>query len=335
MQVRQKARLPDPSFWKNKKVFLTGAEGFKGRWLVRWLGHLGAVVRTNGQVSVVDRKGMSDAIQRYQPEIVIHMAAVSTVPEAFADPPKAIETNALGTIILLDILRGVPDIKAILNVTTDKVYHVAGIDRGYIETDALGGLEPYAISKVCSENISTVYQKTYKLPLATARAGNVLGGGDWTAGRIVPCFYEAYKASSVLDVNAQAVRPWQYVLDALNGYLLLCEELHKNDSYVGAWNFGSNEYASRSVQWLVDELNKHTTPKVAYRVIEDRGFYETVSLKLCCDKAHKALGWYPLYSVPETVKRTAEWYTLYLSGGDAESLFDDEIEAFEFKGRLS
>jgi len=319
-------KLPDRLFWCNQRVFVTGAQGFKGMWLCRWLDHMGALVETTRGIRLNDRESLTYLLDAFQPEIVIHMAAVTTVQEAFVDPVRTIETNVTGTLILLDILKGIRSVKAVLNVTTDKVYHIEGVDRGYIESDSLGGLETYAVSKACSELVSIVYQKTYKLPLATARAGNVLGGGDWKETRIIPNYFQAYKDGLTLDVNVDAIRPWQYVLDCLCGYLLLCEKLYDNVSYSGPWNFASNEYESRSVQWIVDEMNLYFSPQVPYRLVDARGYYETKNLRLCSDKARKALQWEPLYDMKETIRRTAKWY---LDSGDTaiplSRLYDREI----------
>jgi CDP-glucose 4,6-dehydratase len=321
-------RLPNPDFWQNKKVFLTGERGFKGQWLSRWLKKIGSIVYVMGDANLLDRKELTSLLEGYQPEIVMHLAAVTTVQEAFSDPIKAITTNAVGTAILLEVLKGIRSVKAILNVTTDKVYHTEGIDRGYVESDSLGGLELYAVSKVCSEYISTVYQKTYRLPLVTARAGNMIGGGDWKETRIIPNFFNAWAGRKQMDVNVNAVRPWQYVLDGLCGYLLLCEELYDNVSYVGAWNFASNEFESRSVQWIVDELNTHVNPQVDYRLVDARGYYETKNLKLCSDKARKVLGWEPKYNMKETVRRTAKWYTSFLEGISPDLLYGNELDDY-------
>ncbi len=321
-------RLPDSNFWKNKKVFLTGATGFKGTWLSLWLNKMGAFVSSNEEIRLSDREGLTALLEGHQPDVVIHMAAITTVQEAFIDPVKTIETNAVGTLILLNVLKGIRNVKAILNVTTDKVYHIEGIDRGYVENDTLGGLEIYAVSKVCSEHISTVYRKIYGLPLATARAGNVIGGGDWKKTRIIPNYYNAFLNNQILDVNIDAVRPWQYVLDCLCGYLLLCERLYDNTSYMGSWNFASNEYESRSVQWIVDEMNKYFNPKVSYRLVDARGYYETKNLKLCSDKSHKVLQWEPKYDMKETIRRTAQWYLNYNNGFEIADLHNKEIDDY-------
>jgi len=319
--------LPNPEFWRNKRVYITGAEGFKGKWLVHWLNSMGALLETSCP-EIIDGETIIKTLEGFQPEIVIHMAAVSTVWEAFADPIHALETNAIGTMTLLTALKGLRSLKAVLNVTTDKVYHIEGMDRGYTELDSLGGLEPYAVSKVCSELVSIMYQKTYRLPLATARAGNVIGGGDTKESRIIPNYIDAYKNKTMLDVNTNAIRPWQYVLDALCGYLLLCEKLYDNSSYVGAWNFASNEYECRSVQWIVDEMNRYFEPKVPYRLIDARGYYETKSLKMCSEKATKALGWVPKYDMAETIRRTADWYKKDIEGLAPVHLYMDELFAY-------
>jgi CDP-glucose 4,6-dehydratase len=317
-------RLPDPSFWQHKRVFITGAEGFKGTWLVKWLLKMGSTVRTSRDFDLCDKESFMKLLSKFQPEIVIHLAAVTTVQEAFENPIEAYRTNVFGTLTLLEVLKDIKSVKAILDVTTDKVYHIEGIDRGYVETDTLGGLENYAVSKACTELIAIVYQKTYKLPLATARAGNVIGGGDWKETRIIPNYFNAYTNKTVLDVNVDAIRPWQYVLDCLCGYLLLCEKLYDNISYVGAWNFASNEYEARSVQWIVDELNNYFTPQVKYKLVDARGYYETKNLKLCSDKARKVIGWEPKYDMKETIKRTAKWYL----STDKEFSYNREIEEY-------
>jgi len=321
-------KLPSRAFWDGKRVFITGSKGFKGRWLVQWLDKLGSIIETNETIDICDRNAIEEKIQQFKPEIVILLAAVSTVQEAFLDPVKAIETNAVGTVTLLDIMKNMKGIKAILNVTTDKVYHMEGVDRGYSELDTLGGLETYAVSKVCSEYISKVYQKTYKMPIVTARAGNVIGGGDFKRSRIIPNFYYAYVEKTVLDVNADAIRPWQYVLDCLCGYLLLCEKLYNNKAYVGAWNFASNEYESRSVAWIVDEMNKYFSPIVDSHCIMDRGFFETKHLTLCSDKARNILQWEPMYDMEEMIRRTANWYRSFIIGQPLEYLHDQEIDEY-------
>jgi CDP-glucose 4,6-dehydratase len=321
-------RLPNPAFWEGKRVFVTGAKGFKGRWLVLWLEKLGAVIETNDTIDIRDTGSLSILLQRFRPEIVIHLAAVSTVQEAFHDPIKTIDINAVGTISLLENLRYIKSVKAILNVTTDKVYHVEGIERGYNEYDALGGLEIYAVSKVCSELISRVYRWTYNLPLATARAGNVIGGGDFKRSRIVPNYYYAQIENKTLQVNKDAIRPWQYILDCLCGYLILCESLYDNENYKGAWNFASNEFESRSTQWLVDNLNTYFPKRIEYQLVDDRGFYETKRLKLTSGKAKTALDWVPKYDMEEMAYRTASWYINFMEGQSLDSLHEKEIDTY-------
>jgi len=329
-------KLPNPKFWEGKRVLVTGAEGFKGRWMVQWLSKLGAIVETNETIDICDYEAMKNIIFKFDPEIVIHMAAVSTVQEAFENPMEAIRTNAMGTTTLLQILKihnMWSSVKAIVNVTTDKVYHVVGAERGCEETDPLGGLEMYAVSKVCSEHISKVYQKTFKLPIVTVRAGNVIGGGDFKRSRIIPNYYFAQLENTPLEINATAIRPWQYILDCLCGYLLLCEKLYNNDAYTGAWNFASNEFESRSVEWIVKEMNKYFDHPIDIARINSRLYYETNTLKLNSRKSHDVLQWTPKYDMQEMVRRTAEWYRNYMMGHSAEALNEFEINAYMNEGQ--
>jgi len=321
-------KYPDREFWKVKKVFITGATGFKGSWLKCWMIKLGANVKTNSNLDICDKETVLDMLYSFKPEIVFHLAAKSTVQEAFSDPIETIRSNTLGTITILEVLKKLNCAKAIINVTTDKVYYTQDIERGYTEGDTLGGNEIYSISKVCSEYISRVYRWTYKLPVASVRAGNVIGGGDFKESRLIPNYYNAYLSGEKLSIIKDAVRPWQYVLDALCGYILLAEKLYENSSYVGAWNFSSNEYEAKTVQWIVDEMNRYFTPKVEYEFVNDRGYYETKLLRLSSKKAITALNWEPIYSMEEMIKDTATWYFGYF-GNSALSLMNTFIEKYE------
>lgn len=318
---------PDRNFWKYKKVLVTGGEGFKGKWLVEWLRELGAIVIAPTE-DICNYMFYRDLVIWNNIDIVFHLAAVSTVHEAFLNPVKAISTNAVGTTVLLDVLKSVGYIKAIINVTTDKVYQIKDIERGYTEQEALGGQEIYSVSKVCSELISKVYAKTFGMPIATARAGNVIGGGDFTESRIIPNYIKAKSSKATLKITEGAIRPWQYVLDALCGYLLLAERLYNNTAYMGGWNFASNEFESQTVQWLVDEMNKYFEYGVSYTLVPSQGFLETQVLKMNSEKAKKALGWFPKYTMEEMVKRTAWWYNRYAKGDNPADLYSKEISEY-------
>ena len=318
-------RMPSPEFWKNKRVFITGAEGFKGKWLVKWLTRMGSIIGTNETKDIRNLPLMNCYMEFFKPEIVIHLAAISTVWEAHKNPIETTSVNALGTQTIFEICRSIPSVKAILNITTDKVYDVTNnkeIVQECREEDSLGGYEVYSASKVCSEIITKVYQTTYGLPIATARSGNVIGGGDWKYSRIVPNYFEAYKNNTVLKVKQGAVRPWQYVLDALCGYLLLAENLYESKDYATAWNFGpSDKHASvATVKWLVDSLNKHCLPSVLYDLVGDLGYYETQVLTLNSDFSHRYLDWYPKYSLDDMVEKTAQWYLSHFQGLDLTDL---------------
>jgi CDP-glucose 4,6-dehydratase len=320
---------PDSLFWDGKKVLITGASGFKGSWLGIWLYKLGANI-IPCDLNVCDYGTLFYYINEYKPEIVFHLAAVSTIQEAMSEPGKAIAVNAAGTCNLLDALDKVGCAKAIINVTTDKVYYPIQFDCGYTEKDIIGGMDIYSISKVCSEYISRVYRWTYKMPVATARAGNVIGGGDFKSTRLVPAYYNAWKNGTKMEVVKDAIRPWQYVLDALCGYIILAEKLYENSTYVGAWNFASNEYDLRTAQWIIDELNKYFDPKVEYDLIDNRDYYETKQLMISSKKSRDALGWEPRYKMEDMIESTALWYKEY-NGNNFYDLVSHEI--FNYDGR--
>lgn len=332
-------------FWSGKKVFLTGHTGFKGSWLSIWLGILGAKVygyslEPSGQRSMYDlchvdsslefskisdirdRASLSSAIKNFQPDIVFHMAAQSLVRNSYADPVSTYETNVMGTVNLLDACYKVDSIKSIIVVTTDKCYENTEQIWPYRECDRLGGFDPYSNSKACCELVVSSYQNSFfssreGVGLATARAGNVIGGGDWSEDRLVPDFVRAhYDDAQLIIRNPNSIRPWQHVLDPLYGYLLLAEHICQSVDkklFNGGWNFGPSESSTASVANVLEMLNQRSSRPVNW--ISPSGIepHESNILKLDATKARQFLGWSSCLNLDAAIKETIDWYSLCYS----------------------
>jgi CDP-glucose 4,6-dehydratase len=337
--------LPDPVFWEGRKVLLTGHTGFKGSWLALWLLRLGARVTglaldpgpgdslfaTLGLVDAPqpgllrDRRGdirdletLSEAVAAADPEVVLHLAAQPLVRRSYLDPLDTWATNVQGSLNLLEALRCLNHACAVVMVTTDKVYANREWCYGYRESDRLGGHDPYSASKAAAELAIASWRASFcgkaphqtpHLAIASARAGNVIGGGDWAADRIVPDAMRASTAGAPLILrNPGATRPWQHVLEPLGGYLLLAEALHSNPSaYSEPWNFGPQPEANRSVQELVEGLYQYL-PGHWQDLSDLEAPHEAGLLHLVIDKARQRLGWLPRWNFSTTVARTASWY---------------------------
>lgn len=328
------------SFWKGKKVFLTGHTGFKGSWLSIWLLNLGAKVygyslaplspRSMYELCQIDSilyiseysdirdiKSLSKSVAKFEPDIVIHMAAQSLVRNSFVDPVSTYEVNVMGTINLLEACKKVCSIKSIIVVTTDKCYENIEQIWSYREFDRLGGYDPYSNSKACCELVVEAYRNSFfssqgSAVLATARAGNVIGGGDWSYDRLVPDFVRASMENKQLVIrNPESIRPWQYVLDPLHGYLLLAENLFKNvnkELFSGAWNFGPNESSNVSVSVVLDLLNLQMSKPLEWSSPLGVEPHEANTLKLDATKAKKYLGWDSRLNLHAAIKETMIWY---------------------------
>jgi CDP-glucose 4,6-dehydratase len=331
-------------FWKGKKVLVTGHTGFKGSWLSIWLNMLGAEVsgyaldpltpRDNFTLSgigdlikhevgdVRDFDRLRSFFEKTRPEIVFHLAAQPLVRESYNTPKETYDVNVGGTVNVLECCRLSQTVRTIVNVTTDKCYENKEWVWGYRENDRLGGYDPYSSSKACSELVTEGYRKSFfnsddvarhGKSLASARAGNVFGGGDWQVDRIVPdCVRHLEKGESIIVRNPHAIRPWQHVLEPLSGYLLLSEKMHENPvTYAGAWNFGPEESSFLNVGVLVDAVVK-AWGEGAW---EDRSVpgavHEAHLLKLDIAKAKTLLGWTPVWNIEKAVSATAEWYREY------------------------
>lgn len=339
----------NPEFWKEKRVLLTGHTGFKGSWLCIWLQMLGADLLgyalnppTNPSLfelagvgknmksvlgDVRDHQYLKKIIQEFRPEIVIHMAAQSVVHQSYLNPVENYETNVMGTVYLLESIRQVDGVRAVVNVTSDKCYENREWVWGYREQDPLGGYDPYSNSKACSELVSAAYHNSFFNPsnyqehgvaIATARAGNVIGGGDWTAnGLVSDIIHSLLNTQPILIRNPNAIRPWQYVLDALNGYLTLAENLYnKGSAFAEAWNFGPYESGIKPVSWLVEYLISLWGENTSWRHEQTSQFHEANFLSLDCSKARLKMGWRPKMSLEEALEQIVSWTKSYRAGND-------------------
>ncbi len=333
--------------WRGKRVFLTGHTGFKGAWLSVWLNSLGAKVTgyalkpptkpslfelcrldrrlRSDMGDVRDRAELRRAMLAAKPEIVIHMAAQPLVRESYRAPAETFETNVLGTVNLLEAVRACGSVRAVVNVTTDKCYENRERPRGYKERDPLGGYDPYSSSKACSELVTSAYRDSFFSPsdykkhgvaLATARAGNVIGGGDWGADRLVPDIIRAaLRGEKVRIRNPRAIRPWQHVLEPLAGYLRLAEMLYTHGPrYSGAWNLGPGARDARDVEWIANRLFSAWPEAPGYVLDRGRHPHEAHCLTLDPAKARRELGWEPRWDAGTAIDKVVSWTKDYRDG---------------------
>ena len=344
------------NFWKNKKVFITGHTGFKGSWLTLWLKKLGADVSgyslkpkekslfvdaniSNGIESnyenILNFRKLSNQIKKFSPEIVFHLAAQPLVKLSYNNPRKTYSTNIFGTINLLESLKNCESVKSIIIVTTDKVYENRQTERGYNETDMLGGYDPYSSSKACCEIITNSYRssffekKGWSPGIATARAGNVIGGGDYSEFRLIPDIFKSIQNQKVLKIrNIKSIRPWQHVMEALKGYLRLAEQLYFNsEKFSEAWNFGPNKEGCKDVGWVLSRFRKNWNFSISH--VQQNNVYESEMLKLDISKAIKELKWKPILSLNEAIDLTSEWFRKKLSGEYSENILLEQINSYE------
>lgn len=323
-------------FWRDRSVFLTGHTGFKGGWMSMWLSKMGAKVHgysLNASTTpnffsatkLEERLSSStiDDIQNYsslksamsyaKPSVVIHMAAQPLVRQSYITPIETLKTNIIGTANLLEAAKKIAGIEAIVNITTDKVYENNEQLKPYIESDKLGGYDPYSASKACAELITAAYRNSFLkesgIKIATVRAGNVIGGGDWATDRLIPDFLRAIDSGKKLIIrNPDAVRPWQHVLEPLSGYLLLVEKLVTHgDSFAEAWNFGPQENNLKAVSWIIDNLFKKV-PDIKWEVDKSTQPHEAKLLLLDSSKAKLKLGWLQKLPLEVAIDKTIEWH---------------------------
>lgn len=344
--------------YADRRVLVTGHTGFKGSWLCLWLTALGA--RVTGlalapdtdpshwsllglnqvcdlRLDLRDNMRVRQALEQAQPVIIFHLAAQPLVRRSYREPLATFDTNVLGLVHLLEAIRSVPSVRALVNVTTDKVYLEQPADAGYHEGHPLGGHDPYSTSKACAELVTECYRKSFfddgGPRVATARAGNVIGGGDWSEDRLVPDLVRAASSNSTLQIrHPEAVRPWQHVLEPLAGYLRLGERLLAGDTVEGPWNFGPAADATLPVQALVSMMQEHW-PKLRSEQQPGPHPHEASTLRLDASKAAQRLGWHPVWDAQTTLQSTIHWYRDYYERGQLHSRAD--LQAYVDAARLS
>ncbi|HEY2180631.1 MAG TPA: CDP-glucose 4,6-dehydratase [Solirubrobacteraceae bacterium] len=350
--------LVDPGFWRGRRVLVTGHTGFKGAWLVLWLQSLGARVsgfavrradapslyelaRVDDAVKSIDgdvrdSESTADALATSRPEVVIHLAAQALVRRSFAQPRETFEANVMGTVNVLDAVRRAPgDVRAVVVVTSDKCYENRGWEWGYREDEPMGGSDPYSSSKACAELVTSAFRSSFFADpdgprVATARAGNVIGGGDWGEDRLVPDIVRAAVAGEELLVrNPSSIRPWQHVLNPLSGYLVLAQALCRSAECAGAWNFGPAEEDARSVGWLVERLAALWPQGMRWRVDDAAHPPEARYLKLDSSRARARLGWRPLVGIDDALTSIVEWHHALSQNADMREVTVRQIEALQ------
>ena len=340
----------NPKTWAGRSVFLTGHTGFKGTWLAQLLQKLetktqGYSLAPNtdpshfeslkwGSLSsqigdIRDHAKLTDAMKKAAPEVVFHLAAQPLVLRSYEDPRETYETNVMGTLNVLEAVRATPSVRAVVVVTSDKCYENKETTRPYREDDAMGGYDPYSSSKGCTEILTASYRRSYFAPedygskhnvlIASVRAGNVIGGGDWSDNRLIPDFARAFRDGKKVTIRSpEAVRPWQHVLDPIAGYMLLAEKLLNGDKkYAKAYNFGPSPDGCWTVRQILEQAKK-IWPEFDY-VIEDAGRHEAKLLMLDSSLAHGELGWHPRMNVETALRWTMEWYKDFIREGRVDT----------------
>lgn len=348
-------------FWKNKKILITGHTGFKGGWLSIWLQRMGANVTgislsppsipnlydkanvAEGMLSLREDIRNLNAIKknfaRIQPEIIFHLAAQPLVRYAYRNPVETYQTNVMGTLNILESIRSIDSISAAVIVTTDKCYENREWDWGYREEEPMGGYDPYSSSKACVELLIASYRRSYfasetddhyKTAIASVRAGNVIGGGDWAEDRLIPDVIRAMQKKEFVQIrNPKSVRPWQHVLEPLAGYIDLAEQLYeKGSAYAGAWNFGPKDEDARPVQWIVEKMTQLWGGDMAWKIDGGENPHEAKFLKLDCSKAHNHLFWWPKWDLIEALRKIVDWHKSELAEHNLRDICINQINEY-------
>ncbi len=345
----------DREFWQGKRVFLTGHTGFKGSWLSMWLALLGANVKgyalnpptspslfNEAKVDSIidshigdirDQDVLHESMTKFNPDVLIHMAAQPLVRYSYDAPIETYEVNVIGTAKVLEVARSCPNLKAIVNITTDKCYENDERSEGYKESDPMGGYDPYSSSKGCAELVASSYRRSFLqgqgIGLASVRAGNVIGGGDWADDRLIPDILRSFeKKESVVVRNPKATRPWQHVLEPLSGYLVLAQKLYNNQKeYSEGWNFGPNDDDAKPVDWILNSMMSKW-PNSSWELDGNSNPHEAGFLKLNISKAESRLDWKPTWSLDQTLNHIVSWHRAWLSGEDVQVTSFNEITEF-------
>ena len=333
----------NPTFWNGKKVFVTGHTGFKGSWLSLWLLKMGAIVKgfalepnTNPSLfiaaklssdmeseifNILDLKQLTKSMLNFNPDVLIHMAAQPLVRHSYNDPVETYTTNVIGTVNVLEAARKCKNLKSIISVTSDKCYENKEWSWGYRENEPMGGYDPYSSSKGCAELVTSAYRNSFFISndtpnLASARAGNVIGGGDWAEDRLIPDILRSFENNiPVVIRNPMATRPWQHVLEPLAGYMILAEHLFDIGSdYSEGWNFGPNDNDCKSVNWILNKMVEKWGNGVSWIHDKNNNPHEAGYLKLDCSKAASKLNWHPKWDLEFTLHSIINWHQNYLSG---------------------
>ena len=345
------------AFWKGKKVYLTGHTGFKGSWLSLWLQSMGSIVKgyalepntnpalyneakvSEGMESEIgdirNLEQLSKSMKSFNPDLLIHMAAQPLVRLSYIEPVETYATNVMGTVNVLESARNCSNLKAIVSITTDKCYENNEWEWGYRENEPMGGHDPYSSSKGCAELVTSAYRRSFfnstnNASIASVRAGNVIGGGDWAEDRLIPDILRAFEASHPVIVrNPLSTRPWQHVLEPLSGYLVLAERLFEDgNEFAEAWNFGPKEEGCKPVQWILDKMVSSWGKGASWELDKNNNPHEAGFLKLDCSKAANRLKWKPKWELEETLDLIINWHQSYLKGNDVKKKCLNEINQY-------
>ena len=353
--------IMNSAFWNKRRILLTGHTGFKGSWLSLWLQSMGAQVVGyalappthpslfevadvgKSMVSIIgdirDLACLQTVFAEHRPEIVFHMAAQPLVRYSYIEPVDTYSTNVMGTVNLLEAVRCTNSVKAVVNVTSDKCYENREWAWGYRENEPMGGYDPYSNSKGCAELVTLAYRSSYFNPgnftnhgvaLATARAGNVIGGGDWAEDRLIPDIMRAIMQNQQVNIrNQHAIRPWQHVLEPLSGYLMLAQKLFVEGAGFGeGWNFGPNDEDAKPVSWVVDRLTKTWGKGASWAQDDFDHPHEAHYLKLDCSKAKMRLNWHPRWHLDETLEAIVAWHRAYQAGKNMRDFSLGQIQQY-------
>ena len=349
------------NFWKNKKVLLTGHTGFKGSWLSIWLKKLGVELVgfskdiptkpslfeiakvSEGMTSITgnieDFTAIQKVLKENKPEIVIHMAAQSLVRKSYEEPINTFATNVMGTVNLLQAVKTTGSTLVLINITSDKCYENKGTEKAFSENSPMGGYDPYSSSKGCAELVTSAFRDSFfntkefechGLSLSSVRSGNVIGGGDWAKDRLIPDIMNSISKRIPTQIrNTRSIRPWQFVLEPLFGYLILAQRMwEEGKEFSEPWNFGPDETDCKSVKWILEKISKELDDGFSWKEDTRDNPHEAEMLKLDCNKAKKRLGWKTKLDVNETIEWTVNWYKEYFKNSDMKEYTENQIDKF-------